>query len=161
MTQINNRMNELDGKTWLKYSFTIWRDIKKSKEENKIDHPAKFPSSLVSRLIEIYTKKNSMDNKPSVVLDPFCGSGSALIASMSLGRKGIGIELSKKYIDMIDKNLKNFQTSLDMNTNNIIYPQVINDDSRNLHKHVKSESVDFCVTSPALLGHLESKKISG
>ncbi len=34
------RLNSLTGKDWLRYSFSIWRDISKNKEEFKLKHPA-------------------------------------------------------------------------------------------------------------------------
>ena len=65
------RMNNLTGKEWLQQSFSIWRDIGKTKDERKLKHPAMFPTQLTSRLIEIFTK-----DKGEVILDPFLGSGS-------------------------------------------------------------------------------------
>ena len=52
------RMNNFNGKEWLQHSFTIWREIKKTQEENKLKHPAMFPSALAEKLINIYTKDN-------------------------------------------------------------------------------------------------------
>jgi len=81
-------MNNLDGKTWLQYSFSIWRDIEKTNGERKLKHPAMFPTQLTSRLIHIYTK-----DKGEVVLDPFLGSGSTIVSAYKIGKKGIGFEL--------------------------------------------------------------------
>ena len=50
------KMNNLTGKEWLQNSFSIWRDIRKSKEERALKHPAMFPEQLAGKLIEIYTK---------------------------------------------------------------------------------------------------------
>jgi len=41
------RLNELDGKTWEKYSISVW-DMVKSKEETKLRHSAMFPVSKVN-----------------------------------------------------------------------------------------------------------------
>jgi len=49
------RKIDLDGKTWLQNSISIWSNIKKSKIENEIKHPAMFPSMLAERLISIYS----------------------------------------------------------------------------------------------------------
>lgn len=70
------KMNNLDGKTWLRYSMSIWNDISKTPEEWKLKHPAMFPIKLPERLIRIFTKKEG-----EVVLDPFLGSGSTLVAA--------------------------------------------------------------------------------
>ena len=41
----------LDGKTWLRYSISVWDDIEKSLEKRMLNHPAIYPSSLVERLL--------------------------------------------------------------------------------------------------------------
>lgn len=38
-TKPRKRANELDGKTWLQYSISVWNDIRKSKEELELRHP--------------------------------------------------------------------------------------------------------------------------
>ena len=93
------RINKLNGKDWLRYSFSIWKDIQKNKEEWALRHPAMFPIMLAERLIDIFT-----NSKEQVVLDPFMGSGSTLIAAQNKGLKGIGFEVNKEYISMA-KNL--------------------------------------------------------
>ena len=52
------KMNNLTGSEWLQESFTIWRGIKKTKEELSTKHPALFPQKLPQKLINLYTKKN-------------------------------------------------------------------------------------------------------
>jgi len=136
------KMNNLTGKEWLQNSFTIWRDIRKSKEESKLKHPAMFPQSLVEKLIDIYTK-----DPGEVILDPFLGSGSSIIAAMNKGKKGIGVELSDEYIKLAESRIKNLQLDL-LNTQELIAPEIINDDAKNIGKHLKPESVDLVVTSP-------------
>ena len=86
--QIRRRANNLDGATWTRYSISIWSDIKKTKEEIDLRHPAIFPSALVTRLIECFTTKEDQ-----VILDPFSGIGSTAVAAESLGKIGIGMEI--------------------------------------------------------------------
>jgi DNA modification methylase len=57
------RLNELDGKTWEKYSISVW-DIVKTPDEMKLKHPAMFPVELCRRLIQIYTKKRRPRDRP-------------------------------------------------------------------------------------------------
>lgn len=73
------RANELDGKTWLRNSVSVWSDIRKTKEETALKHPAMFPISLATRLIECFTNSDA-----SLILDPFAGVGSTLLAAKEL-----------------------------------------------------------------------------
>ena len=69
------RCNNLDGKRWLQNSISVWSDIKKTPEEARLGHPALFPQMLVERLIETFLPESGR-----VILDPFAGSGSTLVA---------------------------------------------------------------------------------
>ena len=48
---VRRRPNQLDGATWLRYSISIWSDIRKSRGERGLNHPAVFPLALADRLI--------------------------------------------------------------------------------------------------------------
>jgi DNA modification methylase len=153
------RLNDLDGKTWLKYSISVW-SIAKTPEEVKLGHPAMFPLELCERLIKIYTKIGD------VVLDPFMGSGSVLVAAKKLGRKGIGFEIVPEYVELAKKRLQSVEPlkskALLAFTQDIkkpeeikkkieqldLEPEIYLEDARNLSKYLKPESVDFCLTSP-------------
>lgn len=146
-------MNNLSGKEWLQTSFTIWRNIRKTKEEIKLKHPAIFPSELAEKLIKIYTK-----DEGELILDPFLGVGSTLLASQRQNRRGIGIELSKEFSDIAKKRLYETQLTLDSKKNKDFKQEVINDDANNLLKYVEKESVDLCINSPPYWDILNQKR---
>ncbi|MDP3582436.1 MAG: DNA methyltransferase, partial [Ignavibacteria bacterium] len=75
------------------------------RKENEVLHPAKFPETLVEEFISFFTKKNAW------VLDPFCGTGSVLLASASLNRKAVGVELNKKYFGLTKKRIDKLEDS--------------------------------------------------
>jgi DNA modification methylase len=131
------RLNDLDGKTWAKYSISIW-DIVKTPDEMKLKHPAMFPVELCRRLIQLYTKKGDL------VIDPFVGSGSTLVACKELGRRGVGIDINEKFVKLAKKRLS--QESL--YTSEIEDHKVYTDDAINLLNYVEAESADLCITSP-------------
>lgn len=76
---------------------TVWT-ISPQKAEG-LDHPCPFPDALPSRCIGATTQEGD------VVLDPFMGSGSTLMAARQLGRKGIGIEREERFCEMAVQRL--------------------------------------------------------
>ena len=63
------------------------------------DHPAMMPLSLARRCIAITSQTGS------VVLDPYAGSGTTLLAADELDRKWVGIELNRAFVDLIERRL--------------------------------------------------------
>ena len=142
------RANDLDGRAWVRNSISVWRDIKRNEEERRLKHPAMFPVALVERLIECFTKS---DNR--VVLDPFCGSGSTLIAARNSGGHGIGFELSEEYCELTRQRLG--QGDMFAGDRE---PELVKSDARKLSEQISSESVDLCVTSPPYWNILSQKR---
>lgn len=62
-------------------------------------HPTAKPVALMEVLIR------QSSNEGDIVLDPFAGSGSTLIAAKRLNRRYIGFEIDKRYYDMAVKRL--------------------------------------------------------
>ena len=62
-------------------------------------HPAAFPVELPKRCIKLFSFIGD------IVLDPFMGSGSTLIAAILNNRKGIGIEVDKEYCEIAKKRI--------------------------------------------------------
>src|SRR5205823_868022 len=60
----------------------------------RVGHPAPFPVELPEQLIRLYTFHDDL------VLDPFMGSGSALVAAARLGRRYVGYDLDASYVDI-------------------------------------------------------------
>lgn len=58
-----------------------------------VDHPSPKPASLVGRLIEVVTESDAL------VLDPFMGGGTTLVAANMVGRRSIGIEVNEAYCE--------------------------------------------------------------
>lgn len=65
----------------------------KSHHREKANHPCQFPVALITRLVL------GLTDKGDTVLDPFCGSGSAGVSCALTGRKFIGIDKEKKYLE--------------------------------------------------------------
>jgi DNA modification methylase len=146
------RMNNLTGKEWLQNSFTIWRDVVKTSEERATKHPALFPQELVEKLIRLYLR-----DPGSVVLDPFMGIGSTMLASMNQGMKGVGFDLSKDFCKIAKSRIGKFQMPLTSKIQ-ILTPDIHNKDSRNISKIIQENSVDLVVTSPPYWDILNQKR---
>jgi DNA modification methylase len=129
--QEKNKLNALDGKTWTRYSISIW-EIGKTTEESRLKHPALFPRKLVERLLKIYTKPGD------TVLDPFMGAGSTLIAAQQLGCHAIGFDISPKYIQLAKNRLHPKQSNV----------KIYCETATNLADIISPNSIDIIITSP-------------
>lgn len=63
------------------------------------DHPAVMPMTLARRCIRITSRPGD------VVLDPYAGSGTTLLAAKELGRNWVGIELKSEYVELIERRI--------------------------------------------------------
>lgn len=66
----------------------------------RVKHPAPFPIDLPRRLIDLYTYRDDL------VLDPFLGSGTTLVAARLAGRRGVGFDLDPSYVEIAKQRLR-------------------------------------------------------
>ena len=71
------------------------------KAKERIGYPTQKPVLLLERIIRLSTEEGD------VVLDPFCGSGTTLVASVLLGRQARGIDISKEAVEITRSRLAN------------------------------------------------------
>lgn len=132
----SNRLNDLDGREWLKFlkSWYVFDAVRSDlNEERRVtkdtkDHPATFSPTMVSNYIKFFTKKKM------TVLDPFAGIGSTLVACDRTDRIGYGVELNKRFSEIARKRITENQ-------------KIISDDSTRLLALGLPE-IDYCITSP-------------
>lgn len=135
------------------------------RDKYKSQHPATFPESDIKIIISFFTH-----NKFSYVLDPFSGVGSTLLACAELGINGIGIELTKKWVDLTQKRFDSLGKTDELE---IIDSSIINNkfqkqdqyriqsilmgDARILLAELSDEKIDFIITSPPYWSILNKK----
>jgi adenine specific DNA methylase Mod len=78
----------------------VWTDIQQAAGNESLGYPTQKPLALLERIIE------ASSNKGDLILDPFCGCGTAVHAAQKLKRKWIGIDITHLAISLIEKRLK-------------------------------------------------------
>lgn len=78
----------------------VWTDIHRIRHKKRRDeHPCQLPIHLLERLL-------LMSSDPGdIVLDPFVGTGTTVIAAKRLGRGFIGIDIDPKYVEITERKL--------------------------------------------------------
>jgi DNA modification methylase len=132
-----SHINCLTAKEWVKSQVAIQeffyggRDIR-----DKEVHPAVFPIALPAHFIRLFTHEGEL------VLDPFVGIGSTLVAARDLNRNAVGFDLKREYVEYAEKRLS--QSSLQHGAEQF----AINDDATNIPNYLEEQTVSLCVTSP-------------
>ncbi|AXK41229.1 site-specific DNA-methyltransferase [Erythrobacter aureus] len=98
-------LDELEGET----VDTLWDDISpiNSQAQERLGYPTQKPLALLERIIA------ASSNEGDVVLDPFCGCGTAVHAAQKLGRQWIGIDVTHLAVGLIEKRMKEAFPALD------------------------------------------------
>jgi len=142
-----NHINCLTAKEWLKSQLGVWQFFYEGRDiRDKSLHPATFPIALAKKVISLFTHEGEL------VLDPFVGSGTTLVAAQDLNRNATGFDLQEKYIDLCVKRLA---------TNNLFnraQQTAIQDDARNISDYLQPETVSLIITSPPYSNLLNRKR---
>ena len=85
----------MTAKEWLKSQIGVWQFYYEGRDiRDKTLHPATFPISLAKKVIELFSHQGQL------VLDPFVGSGTTLIAANDLNRNCVGFDLQAHYVEL-------------------------------------------------------------
>lgn len=101
------KSNKLSHYIWQRYASSVWDDIRidnvlpfrDSKEDDDEKHVHPLQLDVIDRLVELYS------NPGEVVFTPFMGVGSEVYSPVSLGRKGVGVELKDSYFKQAKINI--------------------------------------------------------
>lgn len=143
----SNHINCLTAKEWLKSQIGVWQFNYESRDiRDKSKHPAVFPISLASRLIQLFSHAGEL------VIDPFVGSGTVLIAARDNNRNAVGFDLKQDYINLCNTRLDNEVT------NKQTKQLAIQADARNVADYLSENSVKLLITSPPYANLLNRKR---
>jgi DNA modification methylase len=118
------------------------RDIR-----DKSVHPATFPIALPSKCISLFSHRGEL------ILDPFVGTGTTLVAASDLGRNAVGFDLKKEYVELANSRVGQTQ---DGGTNQV----ALCDDARNIPEYLQEDTVTLCVTSPPYANLLNRSRLN-
>ena len=90
-----SKKSNITKKEFMDWTNGVW--VFNGESKKRIGHPAPFPVELPRRCIKLFSFVGD------TILDPFMGSGSTLIASIQNNRRGIGIDIDKKYCELAKK----------------------------------------------------------
>lgn len=132
-----NKINCISAKEWIKSQLGVWRFQYENRDiRDKKLHPATFPISLSKKIIELFSHKGEL------IIDPFVGSGTTLLAASDLDRNAVGFDLNKEYINL---SVSRLHTDNLFSSSNQI---AVQDDALHIDNYIEKESIKLIWTSP-------------
>jgi DNA modification methylase len=139
----------MTAKDWIKSQLGVWEVFYEKRDVRDKDvHPAVMPIALAKRVIELFTHRGEL------VLDPFNGIGTTLLAAKDLGRNAVGFDISEKFCRTSKQRLA--QSELADDTDQL----VVCDDARNISDYLEKESVKLTFTSPPYANLLNRRRLN-
>jgi DNA modification methylase len=153
-----NKINELSGKDWIKFTKSWFIHRPEPRGDQKLRHPASFPESLVREFILFFTRKRQL------IVDPFLGTGSTIVAAVETGRSGVGFEIASKYAAISRKRIGVAVAghSSEPSETKTLRAEVVRADSNKLSQIWKEKEyppADYCITSPPYWNQLKRNSI--
>lgn len=140
-------INCMTAKEWLKSQLGVWQFYYEARDiRDKKIHPATFPISLAQKVISLFTHEGEL------VIDPFVGSGTTLVAARDSDRNAVGFDLQEDYIQVCRERLPMehlFNDSQQL---------AVQDDALNIPNYFEEETVSLIFTSPPYANLLNRKR---
>jgi len=142
-----NHLSCVEARQWLKNQLGVWQFQYEARDVRSKDvHPAVFPISLATRIIEQFSHAGEL------ILDPFVGTGTTLVAAQDLDRNAIGFDINEDYIELaksrISRQLSLFDTE----------QFAIREDARNISNLIEPNTVKLLLTSPPYANLLNRRR---
>jgi site-specific DNA-methyltransferase (adenine-specific) len=112
-TDHQRKLSMISKEEYGKWFQQFWRVTGASTKK----HPAPFPLELAYRLVRMFSFWGD------TVVDPFCGTGTTMLAAMKAGRNSVGIEIDPEYCRMTEERLREENSNMFSSANlEFIYP---------------------------------------
>lgn len=137
----------MTAKDWMKAQIGVWQFYYEGRDiRDKSVHPATYPIALAKKCIELFSHEGEL------VVDPFVGSGTTLVAARDINRNAVGFDLNEDYVHVSMERLA--CQSLFNDAQQI----AIHDDARSISNYLNPETVSLFVTSPPYANLLNRKR---
>jgi DNA modification methylase len=139
----------MHAKDWIKSQLGVWQVYYEGRDiRDKDIHPAVMPIALAKRGIELFTHHGEL------VLDPFNGIGTTLVAAKDLGRNAVGFDINERYCRVCEERLA--QTKIAGGSKQM----VVCDDAHRISSYLEDGSVKLIFTSPPYANLLNRKRLN-
>lgn len=127
----------IEARDWMKNQIGVWQFMYEPRDvRDKKAHPATFPIAMAKRVIEQFSHRGEL------VIDPFVGSGTTLLAAQDLDRNALGFDLKQEYVDLSNSRVASIPE--DCHCQQL----AVCDDARNIINRIAPSTVKLAFTSP-------------
>lgn len=96
--KVHKGISDITKDEFIEWTNGVWNFMGESRK--RIKHPSPFPLTLPRRCIKLFSFVGDL------ILDPFLGSGTTLVACVELKRKGVGVEIDRKYCEIAKRRVE-------------------------------------------------------
>jgi DNA modification methylase len=145
----DNHINCLTAKEWITAQIGVWQFQYEARDvRDKKLHPATFPIALAKRCISLFSHEGEL------ILDPFSGSGTTLVAAQDLNRNAVGFDLKEEYVELGRSRLASAENGTDSQQ------MACWDDARSIPDYLAPGSVGLILTSPPYANLLNRPRLN-
>ncbi len=152
-----NHINCMTAKEWIQGQVAIWEFYYEKRDiRDKTIHPAVFPIGLPKKCIQLFTHRGEL------VLDPFVGSGSTLVAAFDTNRNAVGFDLKKEYVELSNRRVSQAKMDifLESESRNSCAQIAIQEESHAIPSFLEPETVTLAITSPPYANMLNRPRLN-
>ncbi|MFZ0012210.1 MAG: DNA methyltransferase [Halobacteriota archaeon] len=145
-----SHINCMTAKEWIKAQIGVWEFFYEGRDiRDKNVHPAVFPISLAKQVISLFTHQGEL------VIDPFVGVGTTLLAAKDIERNAVGFDLYQNYIDKCKERLSQ-ERLIDETAQQLAFL----DDAHNINRYFERDTISLAFTSPPYANLLNRRRLN-